>query len=72
VPVAKKVEGLAHKKVFKVACGSMHTIVCTEDKKLFTFGAGEFGECGGGDQKNKLVPTLIDIQKPKKKPTGDP
>lgn len=50
----------------------MHTVVSTEDKKLYTFGAGEFGECGAGDQKNKLVPTLIEIMKPKKKPTGDP
>lgn len=50
----------------------MHTLVITEDKQLYTFGAGEFGECGAGDQKNKLLPTKIDILKPKKKPTGDP
>lgn len=69
-PVAKRVEGLAQKRVEQVACGSMHTLVVTDDKQLYTFGAGEFGECGAGDQKNKLVPTRVDIPKPKKKVVG--
>jgi len=47
-----------------VSCGGYHTLVKTEDKKLFTFGAGEFGECGHGDQKSKMVPTELSIMKP--------
>lgn len=67
IEVAKRVEELSHKRVTKISCGGFHTLVLTEDKILYTMGAGEFGECGAGDQKNKLIPTKIDIPKPNKK-----
>jgi len=54
---AKRVDTLAHKRVEQVSCGGYHTLVMTDDKKLFAFGAGQFGECGAGDQKDKYIPT---------------
>jgi len=35
----------------------------TEDKKLFTFGSGIYGECGTGDVANVPTPKQIDIPK---------
>lgn len=49
---AKRVEGLAEKRVEKVSCGAFHTMVMTEDKQLYTFGSGVYGECGTGDLSN--------------------
>jgi len=47
-------------------------MVLTEDKQLFIFGSGFSGECGAGDQKDKLVPFKLDILKPGKLKCVDP
>jgi hypothetical protein len=43
-----------------VACGKDHTVVCTEDGSVYTFGSGEDGQLGHGDTVNKLEPTLVE------------
>lgn len=62
-----RVEALSHKRVLKVVCGAFHTLVLTEEKELYTFGSGNSGECGHGDNKDTLVPKLLSIPKEKKK-----
>ena len=55
----KPVDGLAGKKAKEVACGLNHTIVITEDGRVYTFGHGELGQLGHCSFENKLTPTLI-------------
>lgn len=62
----QRVEALAHKRISKVSCGAFHTLALTEDKELYTFGSGSSGECGHGDNKDTLVPKLLNIPKEKK------
>ena len=38
-------------------------MIVTDDNQLFMFGAGSFGECGFGDQKDIHVPTKLEIIK---------
>ena len=37
----------------------------TEDKQLFTFGSGQYGECGTGDLANVSKPAKVTIPKQK-------
>ena len=55
----KRVEGLAGKKAKHVACGGYHTLVCTEDGRVYSFGRGSYGQLGHGNCEGKLIPTLI-------------
>ena len=64
---AKRVEALAEKRVEKVSCGAFHTLVVTEDKQLYAFGSGVYGECGHGDYGNLQVARKIEIPKSKNK-----
>ena len=53
------VTALQGKQVVQVSAGRYHTICTTADGSVFTWGAGECGKLGlGGDQSDKLVPTL--------------
>ena len=55
----KLVEGLAGKKAKEVACGEFHSIVCTDDGRVYSFGDGSHGQLGHGSTEDKLTPTLI-------------
>jgi alpha-tubulin suppressor-like RCC1 family protein len=55
----KRVEALVGEKVQMVACGEHHTAICTEDGHVYTFGKGEYGQLGHGDEENKTSPTLV-------------
>jgi hypothetical protein len=62
----KLVEGLAEKKAKQVTCGGHHTIVCTEDGRIYSFGNGEYhGQLGHCDFDNKFTPTLVEVLKGK-------
>ena len=61
-----RVKDLESQRVVRVACGGYHTIVLTQDNKLFGFGSNQSGECGTGKPQDIFKPTLIDIP-PKKK-----
>jgi alpha-tubulin suppressor-like RCC1 family protein len=52
----KRVEALIGVKVTMVSCGRLHTVVCTEDGQMYTFGRGEHGQLGHGDEENKSSP----------------
>ena len=45
--------------VLMVACGDDHTAVATEGGGVYTFGKGEYGQLGHGDEKNQLAPRRV-------------
>ena len=54
------VTGLQGKQVVHVAAGGNHTICSTADGSVFTWGAGDQGKLGlGDDESDSLVPTLV-------------
>ena len=46
----ERVEGLDGVKVKHVACAISHTVICTEDGHVYTFGIGKSGRLGHGDR----------------------
>merc|ERR1712091_832624 len=42
-----------------VACSSSHTAVATEGGGVYTFGHGEYGRLGHGDDENQLAPRRV-------------
>ena len=53
------VTGLQGKRVVHVAAGEYHTICSTSDGSVFTWGAGDVGQLGLGDESDVLQPTLV-------------
>ena len=45
--------------VLMVTCGAWHTAVVTEDGGVYTFGRGDDGRLGHGDEDDYLVPMLV-------------
>ena len=45
--------------VLMVACGHDHTAVATEGGGVYTFGRGEHGRLGHGDEENQLAPRRV-------------
>jgi len=54
------VEGLVDVKVAQVAAGGCHTVICTAEGHVWTFGLGGFGELGHGDYATLMVPRLVE------------
>ncbi|XP_065327503.1 E3 ISG15--protein ligase HERC5-like [Pelmatolapia mariae] len=48
-------------KVTKVACGSYHTLVLTESKKVYSFGCNEQGQLGRGEETQASVPLPVQL-----------
>lgn len=49
------------KPVFRdVSCGEKHTVAITADGQAYSFGCGEHGQLGHGDQQDQLRPKLIE------------
>jgi NIMA (never in mitosis gene a)-related kinase 9 len=46
-------------KVVKVACGDNHVIVLTDTNQVFTWGSGEYGRLGHGDETDCHEPTEL-------------
>jgi hypothetical protein len=57
----KLVDGLVGKKAKEVACGGRHTIVLTENGRVYSFGDGDSGQLGHCNFENQLTPTLINV-----------
>ena len=45
--------------VTHVACGSNHSAVIVDNKQLYTWGSGEFGRLGHGDEESQTLPKLV-------------
>ena len=53
------VEALRNKKVRDIACGSSHSAAITSSGELFTWGCGEYGRLGHGDNVTQLRPKAV-------------
>ncbi|KAL7402017.1 hypothetical protein ABVT39_008232 [Epinephelus coioides] len=49
-------------KVTRIACGRHHTLVLTDSKKVYSFGCGEQGQLGHGEESHQSV--LLPVQLP--------
>ncbi|XP_030756884.1 E3 ubiquitin-protein ligase HERC2 [Sitophilus oryzae] len=55
----KLIEALKSKKIRDIACGSSHSAAITSSGELYTWGLGEYGRLGHGDNVTQLKPKLI-------------
>ncbi|CAH1964040.1 unnamed protein product [Acanthoscelides obtectus] len=55
----KMIETLKSKKIRDIACGSSHSAAITSSGELFTWGLGEYGRLGHGDNVTQLKPKLV-------------
>ncbi|BFG02621.1 probable E3 ubiquitin-protein ligase HERC2 [Drosophila madeirensis] len=53
------VETLRSKKIRDVACGSSHSAAISSQGELYTWGLGEYGRLGHGDNATQLKPKLV-------------
>ena len=58
--VPRPIAGLVGRKVVGVAAGDGHTVVCTAEGQMYSFGAGELGQLGHGGEEDELVPRLVE------------
>lgn len=62
----RMIESLRSKKIRDIACGSSHSAAITSSGELYTWGLGEYGRLGHGDNvtqlKPKQVKTLIGVR----------
>ncbi|XP_044262446.1 E3 ubiquitin-protein ligase HERC2 isoform X2 [Tribolium madens] len=55
----KMIEVLRSKKIRDIACGSSHSAAITSSGELYTWGLGEYGRLGHGDNITQLKPKLV-------------
>ena len=44
----------------QVATGSSHTVICTAEGRVWTFGYGGHGQLGHGGDANEMVPRMVE------------
>ena len=55
------IEALKNKRVRDIACGSSHSAAITSSGELFTWGCGEYGRLGHGDNVTQVINLFIAI-----------
>jgi alpha-tubulin suppressor-like RCC1 family protein len=50
-------------RIVRAYCGSDHTVLLSDDGRIWTFGFNEYGQLGHGDKENRNVPTEIQRNK---------
>jgi len=55
----KVVKGVQQAVAHQVACGTHHTLMMTETQEVWTWGSGEFGKLGIGDEEKHAEPIMI-------------
>lgn len=53
------IEALKTKRVRDIACGSSHSAALTSSGELYTWGLGEYGRLGHGDNTTQLKPKMV-------------
>ncbi|KPJ06671.1 putative E3 ubiquitin-protein ligase HERC2 [Papilio machaon] len=56
----RMIEALASERVVGVACGSAHSACVTARGHLYTWGLGEYGRLGHGDDTTQLSPKMVE------------
>lgn len=55
------IEALKTKRIRDIACGSSHSAAITSSGELYSWGLGEYGRLGHGDNTTQLRPKLVFI-----------
>jgi E3 ubiquitin-protein ligase HERC2 len=58
----RMIEALRSKKIRDIACGSSHSAAITSSGELYTWGLGEYGRLGHGDNITQLKPKLASFR----------
>ena len=58
--VPRMVQGLVGVKVAQVAAGDRHTVICTTEGRVWTFGYGGAGQLGHGGNADEMVPRMVE------------
>jgi len=58
--VPRMVEGLVNVRVAQVAAGGRHTVICTAEGRVWTFGRGDDGQLGHGGNATEMVPRIVE------------
>ncbi|KAM7396240.1 hypothetical protein PAMP_019297 [Pampus punctatissimus] len=48
-------------KIIKIACGRHHTLVMTDSRRVYSFGCGEQGQLGHGEESHPSVPLPVQL-----------
>ncbi|CAB3257193.1 unnamed protein product [Arctia plantaginis] len=54
------IESLSGERVVSIACGSAHSACVTARGHLYTWGLGEYGRLGHGDDMTQLLPKMVE------------
>lgn len=57
----QQVTDLAPYRVAQISAGGYHTLAATDEHLLFSWGSGQYGECGNHQNSNVLRPTQISL-----------
>lgn len=55
------IEALKTKRIRDIACGSSHSAAITSSGELYSWGLGEYGRLGHGDNTTQLRPKLVSV-----------
>ena len=55
----RHVTALSGKTVIDVAAGAEHSIVCTSDGEVYSFGWNRYGNLGTNDREDRHIPTKV-------------
>ncbi|KAJ0180993.1 hypothetical protein K1T71_003078 [Dendrolimus kikuchii] len=58
--VPRMIESLSGERVVSIACGSAHSACVTARGHLYTWGMGEYGRLGHGDDTTQLLPKMVE------------
>lgn len=53
------IEALKTKRIRDIACGSSHSAAITSSGELYSWGLGEYGRLGHGDNTTQLRPKMV-------------
>ena len=56
------IEALKTRRIRDIACGSSHSAAVTSSGELYTWGLGEYGRLGHGDNTTQLRPKQVSVQ----------
>lgn len=54
------VKKLADKRIIQIACGNKHMMALTDDRRVYSWGCGEYGKLGHINNQNISFPVLIE------------
>ncbi|KAI5642407.1 regulator of chromosome condensation (RCC1) repeat domain-containing protein [Phthorimaea operculella] len=62
--IPRLIEALSGERVVGIACGSAHSACITARGHLYTWGMGEYGRLGHGDDNTQLLPRMVEALAP--------